>query len=337
MKSNHWIVPAILLGTVLAKIEGGVWAKPYAEKSDTRTVARMLGTWKDAKRNRDIPFLICYPKDLGKDGELAPIIIFSHGLGGTRTLYEAHGTHWAAHGYVVIFPQHPGTDNTALATAQSKTKSKLDEIVELTKLIQATTTRFADIPFVINQIEALHAGTLPGKQFEIFKGKLNIKKIGMSGHSLGAITTQALVGEVHHIPAQNTTFTDPRVIAGIAMSPYPPLSKENLPETFASIKVPVLYLTGSNDTFLAKPEERRIPYDHSTAEGTTYLEFQNADHYIFVPMYHRPEKVAAFVKIINDATLAYWDTHLKQNQTAKNWLRQELPNELGKLGKLEQK
>ena len=335
MKQNLSIVLTILL----LGITNNAPAKPYAEKTDTKTVARMLGTWKDTKRDRDIPFLICYPKNLAETKDPVPVIIFSHGLGGTRTLYEAYGTLWASHGYVVIFPQHPGTDDTALAAAQSKTKSKLDEIIEFTKLLQSTPTRFADIPFVINQIEALQAGTLEGKQYEIFKGKLDTKKIGMSGHSLGAITTQALAGEVHHIPAKNTTFTDPRIIAGIALSPYPPLSRENLPETFAGIKVPILYLTGSNDNFLlAKPEERRIPYDHSTAAGTLYLEFQNAnaDHFIFVPAYQQRER-AAFQKIIHDATLAYWDAHLKQSQTAKDWLRQDLSNELGKLGKLEQK
>ena len=53
--------------------------------------------WHDAKRDRDVPVKIYYPKS--GEGPF-PVIVFSHGLGGSREGYAYLGDHWASHGYV---------------------------------------------------------------------------------------------------------------------------------------------------------------------------------------------------------------------------------------------
>ena len=60
-----------------------------------------------------MPVLICYPKDISAD-KPEPVIVFSHGLGGSRETYAAYGMHWASYGYVVIFPQHHGSDTAVI-------------------------------------------------------------------------------------------------------------------------------------------------------------------------------------------------------------------------------
>jgi predicted dienelactone hydrolase len=42
----------------------------------------------------------------------APVVLFSHGLGGSRTGSVFLGEHWAARGYVAVFLQHPGSDDS---------------------------------------------------------------------------------------------------------------------------------------------------------------------------------------------------------------------------------
>src|SRR5271170_3301939 len=64
--------------------------------------------WFDASRNRKVPVKIYYPNT--SDG-VFPVIIFSHGLGGSREGYEYLGRHWAACGYVSVHVQHLGSDN----------------------------------------------------------------------------------------------------------------------------------------------------------------------------------------------------------------------------------
>ena len=39
------------------------------------------------------------------------MIVFSHGLGGTRDGYEYLGRHWASYGYVSVHLQHKGSDD----------------------------------------------------------------------------------------------------------------------------------------------------------------------------------------------------------------------------------
>src|SRR3990167_3541328 len=39
-----------------------------------------------------------------------PVILFSHGLGGSREGNRFLGEHWARRGYVAVFLQHPGSD-----------------------------------------------------------------------------------------------------------------------------------------------------------------------------------------------------------------------------------
>ena len=55
---------------------------------------------------RDIPLLISLPRKNG----LLPVILFSHGLGGSRNGYKYVRTNWTRRGYATIFLQHPGSD-----------------------------------------------------------------------------------------------------------------------------------------------------------------------------------------------------------------------------------
>ena len=62
----------------------------------------------DAARNRDIPLRVYLPTNTAP----APVVLFSHGLGGSRTGSVFLGEHWAARGYVAVFLQHPGSDDS---------------------------------------------------------------------------------------------------------------------------------------------------------------------------------------------------------------------------------
>jgi len=71
------------------------------------TVEVVRYDWHDAKRDRRLPVKIYFPKTGG--GPFS-VILFSHGLGGTREGYEYLSRYWASHGYVSVHLQHPGSD-----------------------------------------------------------------------------------------------------------------------------------------------------------------------------------------------------------------------------------
>src|SRR5207253_2141701 len=60
------------------------------------------GTLRDASRGKDLQLSIDYPTKTGS----YPVIIFSHGFGGSKNGYEGLASYWASHGYVVIRPNH---------------------------------------------------------------------------------------------------------------------------------------------------------------------------------------------------------------------------------------
>src|ERR1700742_2885005 len=64
--------------------------------------------WTDVARNRMVPVRLRVPTGGGP----YPVILFSHGLGGSRGGGELWGDTWAHHGYIVVHMQHPGSDDS---------------------------------------------------------------------------------------------------------------------------------------------------------------------------------------------------------------------------------
>src|SRR5215211_6965574 len=63
---------------------------------------------KDEKRSREIPIKIYLPPQK----EPAPVVLFSHGLGGSKEGSKFLGVHWAKRGFLAVFLQHPGSDTS---------------------------------------------------------------------------------------------------------------------------------------------------------------------------------------------------------------------------------
>src|SRR5206468_4085237 len=61
----------------------------------------------DANRGKELHVRVFYPSDAGK----YPVIVFSHGAGGSQNCCDGLTRHWASYGYVTIQPTH---DDSAL-------------------------------------------------------------------------------------------------------------------------------------------------------------------------------------------------------------------------------
>ena len=61
----------------------------------------------DEARERTVPVKVYLPETK----EAVPVILFSHGLGGSRDNNAYLGNFWAKHGYVAVFMQHHGSDH----------------------------------------------------------------------------------------------------------------------------------------------------------------------------------------------------------------------------------
>ena len=106
--------------------------------------------------------------------------------------------------------------------------------------------RINDVRATIDQLEKL---SLTRGQF---CGRLDLDRLGMCGHSYGAITTQAVSGQSYGLQGQ--AYTDSRIKAAIALSPSMP-SLGGTSKTFAMVKIPWLLMTGTDDN---SPVNRRV-------------------------------------------------------------------------------
>ena len=110
MKRRQLVVRRLFLFSFLvlaANMARGKDYDPLAIDPNFQAQMRDL-TAHDDSRNRDIPLRIYLPAS----NSSAPVVLFSHGLGGSRAGSKFLGQQWSARGYVAVFLQHPGSDET---------------------------------------------------------------------------------------------------------------------------------------------------------------------------------------------------------------------------------
>lgn len=293
----------------------------YRPTSPSLEVAILKLDWHDATRDREVPAKIYFPKQ--GPGPF-PVILFSHGLGGSRENYEYLGRHWAGCSYVCVHIQHIGSDDSVWkdlplaerGNALKKSAFKLSSALD----------RPIDAQFALDQIENLNAD-----ESSPLKGRLDLKAMAIAGHSFGGYTTLALAGQTFMLPLRQTRrYDEPRLKAAIQMSAPAPSIRRDLDATYATIKIPVMHMTGTQDFIELLPQttaaDRRIPYDHMSQSETCLIIFNEGDHFIFSGRERTsaaPEKLAKdalFHQLICASTTAFWDAYLKDNLSAKSWL-----------------
>ncbi len=308
-----------VIALALICVAAGEESPSYAPAVPFMEVAQTKLEWHDLKRDREVPVKIYYPKD---GAGPFPIVIFSHGLGGSRDGYEYLGRHWAGCGYVSVHLQHLGSDDSVWKDVPAAERAKA--VQRSAANIANALNRPADGQFAIDQMEKLNAdGSSP------LKGRLDLQAIAMAGHSFGGYTTLALAGETFILPLGAKRYDEPRIKAAIQMSAPAPIIRSEMDKAFGSITIPVMHMTGTKDFLEILPQttaaDRRIPFDYMTNSETCLVIFNDGDHFIFSGRERlgTPEKLAqdgAFQKLICMGTTAFWDAYLKGNAAAKLWL-----------------
>ena len=286
-------------------------AKIHAEK-----VVPLDLTIHDEARHRDIPIRVY------RCGEIksAPVLLFSHGLGGSREMGLYLGEHWAARGYIAVFLQHPGSDTSVW---KGKRPAQIMAAMKEAANAENFLLRAKDVPAVLDQLEAWNKDS----KHELF-GAFNLEQVGMSGHSFGAVTTQAVSGQT--TARGNFNLTDPRIKAALPMSPSSPAVGDPT-SAFGKVSIPWLLMTGTKDVSAiggATVETRRAVYNALPPGGKYELVLDEAEHSVFTdrslpgdkhqrnPNHHR---------VILALSTAFWDAYLKGDQKAKSWLDGEGP------------
>ncbi|XIA65508.1 hypothetical protein ACFIOY_04110 [Bradyrhizobium sp. TZ2] len=70
--------------------------------------------WVDSLRSRAVPARLHWPTNIAP-GSRVPLIVFSHGMGGSRRGYSYLARYWAARGIASLHVQHAGSDSSLWA------------------------------------------------------------------------------------------------------------------------------------------------------------------------------------------------------------------------------
>jgi dienelactone hydrolase len=307
-----------------------VVATPWRGDAATNAVAVSRAEWRDTKRERVVPVKIYAPES---GAGPFPVIIFSHGLGGTREGYEYLGQCWASHGYVSVHLQHAGSDDAVWKDAGLG--QRMSAMRRAAAQPRNAQDRVHDVSFALDQLTELNA------RDAAWRGKLDLARVGMAGHSFGAYTTLAAAG-ADYSGRGAARLVDPRVKAAIPMSAPVPANKARLDEAYARVKIPCLHMTGTEDDSPigdTKAAERRLPFDHCRNSDQFLITFTGGDHAIFGGRERKwgGAKDAEYQRLIRLSSLAFWDAYLRQDVAAQEWLTAKCQDALGKEGVWEMK
>jgi predicted dienelactone hydrolase len=270
----------------------------------------------DARRNKDLHMRVFYPDAAGK----YPVIVFSHGAGGSQDCCEELTEHWASYGYITIQPTH---EDSALQrqNAGEENIKFVAAVREALKRPALWESRPADISFVLNSLGELQ------KRAVQLSGKIDAQHVGVGGHSMGAFAAEAVAGATADLPGRpGVSFADPRVKAALCLSPQGPGQFGLTSSSFTTMRVPFMGITGSRDNLgpLASAAWHEKPFDLSPAGDKYFVNITGANHMSFISARSiaaagasQAEEIFAYT---NSAALAFWDAYLKNDDSAKAYL-----------------
>ncbi|NJL00200.1 MAG: hypothetical protein HC910_06375 [Spirulinaceae cyanobacterium SM2_1_0] len=273
----------------------------------------------DAARQRRVPIKVQFPVTAGP----FPVVVISHGGGGHWDANFAQARHLASHGYAVLALEHVGS-NTAVMQRGGRFGANLRA---MSRDANEVLGRPQDVSFALDQAERWNQTDAS------LRGKLDLQHVGVLGHSFGAYTTLAVLGARPALdwltpivpPGQGLGLDrfDARVDCGVALSPQGPGEPFFLPTSYASLRRPLLGISGSRDRQQgARPENRRRGFALWPPGDKYLIWLVNADHTAFsdstgTPSRMLPSRTRADVQpLVRAATLLFFDAYLKGDRAA---------------------
>jgi dienelactone hydrolase len=211
--------------------------------------------------------------EVSSEQAMYPVVILRAGGRALSSDYTTLAEDLASHGYIVVSFDAPyRTVITAFPDGRVATRAAGGDF---DRMPSATTTQhlatqlmsvwIADSKFVLDQLQELNANDPTGR----FKGKFDLQKVGIAGHSLGGAT------------AAQFCHDDPRCAAGIDIDgmPFGNVIREGLHQPFFFLMSDHSRESGSEPQMV----ERNIEsiYDH-VPEGKRWgLTIMGANHFTF--------------------------------------------------------
>ena len=228
---------------------------------------------KDETKGISFPILVQYPTqepstptafgpyvmDVCPDAKIIegrfPLVVISHGNGGSHLLYRTIGTHLAKNGYIVASVEHYGNN---------RNNNELEN----------TTENLMNRPrHIILAVDAMLSDD------ELCRN-IAPNKIAMIGHSMGGYTALALAGGIPRTrEGQRVEVpTDPRIRAIVLLAPGAGWFMNSLDK----VTIPILMLTAEHDAITPAWNAEVVLKSVPHRSQVTFREIRNAGHFSFL-------------------------------------------------------
>ena len=240
----------------------------------------------DKTLNISFPVLIQYPThepsttiafgpftmDVSPDAKIIegqfPLVIISHGNGGSHLVYRTISTHLAKNGYIVAMLEHYG--NNRNNNQWENTNANL-------------INRPRHVSLIIDELLSINR----------FGKSISVNNIAVIGHSMGGYTALVLAGGLPRTREGEKieVSSDPRVKAIVLLAPETGWFMNSL----QNVTIPILMLIAEHDQITPRWNAEIVLNNVPDKAQVTFREVENAGHFSFLSPFPAAMKNSNFL------------------------------------------
>ncbi len=265
-------VTLLAVGLTATTLIGPARAQPQ-EQSYEPNVRIVDFDWVDSARARSVPARLHWPINVSATARV-PLIVFSHGMGGSRRGYSYLARYWASRGVASLHVQHVGSDRSVWAGNPFALVQRLQLAAHESEAL----ARGSDVRFALDRVLSKDVGS--------YGAQIDRRRIVAAGHSYGANTALVAVGAGVMREGRRIEAKDMRFSAAILISSPPFYGEPDLASVLDKVTVPTLHITATDDViqipgYYSPAADRLAIYNAIATPRKAIAVFQGGSHSMF--------------------------------------------------------
>lgn len=227
--------------------------------------------WLDSNRNRLVPVRFYLPYTNSTETRASSLVVFSHGLGGSRTGYSYLARHFARNGIASLHLQHVGSDRDVWSGNIFQLVNRITSALQTSESI----ARVQDLSFALDMLFSSDLGK-----------HIDKSRVATAGHSYGANTALLAAGAQVRQYGQFKSFTDKRIKAAIAISAPHYYGKDDTFRSLSPVSIPSLHVTATEDNirmpgYFSSVQDRLDVFEATGSAMKWLAVFEGGSHSVF--------------------------------------------------------